>query len=80
MIVLLYNNKNERSKYYYNLMQSEDERIIIVIESTANLIASNCNVLSLDLQIERGIDKKHIELETLELFEYLSFFEFRDSL
>lgn len=77
--VFFFIQKNERSKYYYNLMQNEVERIIIVIESKANFIASNCNVLLLDLLIERGIDKKHIELETLELIEYLSLFEFRDS-
>lgn len=71
--------KNAKSKYYYNLMQNEKERIIIVIELKANFIASNCNELLIDLQIERGIDKKHIELETLEFIEYLSLFEFKDS-
>lgn len=72
--------KNERSKQYYDLMQNELERIIIVIEPKSNLIASNCDILSLDLQIERGIDEKYVELETSELIAYLSYFEFRKSL
>lgn len=71
--------KNEKSKYYYVTMQNEEERIIIVTESKANLILSNCPILSLDLQIDRGIDQKYIQSKSIELMEYLSLFEFRDS-
>ena len=41
--------KNEISKQYYDLMQNELERIIIVIEPKLNVKVSNCNILSLDL-------------------------------
>ena len=75
--VFLMVEKNERSEQYYELMQYEAERIIIVIENKANLITSNCGVLSIDLQIERGIEKTHIDQDTTELIAYLTLFDFR---
>lgn len=39
---------NEKSKYYYDLMENKDERIIIVTETDVYFITSNCQLLSLD--------------------------------
>lgn len=67
--------KNERSMKYYSLMEIESERIIVVTESNVNLITSTCTFLSLELRIKRGLDKKTIQDENIELVEYLSQFE-----
>lgn len=67
--------KNERSMRYYNLMENETERIIVMTESNVNLIASTCTLLSLELRIKRGLDKKTIQDENIELVEYLSQFD-----
>ncbi|GAB6109980.1 hypothetical protein [Fusibacter bizertensis] len=72
--------KNEKSKQYYDLMENELERIIVVIEQRVNLVMSNCRELSLDLRIERGIEEQYVEKETIELLEYLVNFDLRKQL
>lgn len=70
--------KNEKSNHYYNAMKkiiSDDERIIIIIESQLNEITSNCEELKVDMIIERGIDTSHITQETPEFFAYLMLFD-----
>jgi len=69
--------KNDRSSRYYELMEHETERVIIVTESKANLITSNCKLLSLDMQIERGLKESYIKQDTPELIAYLTLFDFR---
>ncbi|GAU77928.1 hypothetical protein [Fusibacter sp. 3D3] len=72
--------KNEKSKPYYDLMENELERIIVVIEQRVNLVMSNSRELSLDLKIERGIEAQYVEKETIELLEYLVSFDLRKQL
>ncbi|MFT9495718.1 hypothetical protein [Anaerosolibacter sp.] len=70
--------RNEKSDHYYNAMKkiiSDDERIIIIIESQLNEITSNCEELKVDMLIERGIDASHITQETPEFFAYLMLFD-----
>lgn len=72
--------KNNKSKFYYDFMEKLEHRIIIVIEQSADLVMSNCEALSLDLRIDRGIEDKYVENETIELIEYLSWFHLRKEL
>ena len=70
--------RNEKSDHYYNLMReiiSNDERIIVIIESHLNEITSNCQELKVDMIIERGIDTSHVNQETPEFFAYLMLFD-----
>lgn len=70
--------RNEKSDHYYNLMReatSDDERIIVIIESQLNEITSNCQELKVDLIIERGIDTYHVNQETPDFFTYLMLFD-----
>ncbi|ESU31057.1 hypothetical protein G3A_18730 [Bacillus sp. 17376] len=70
--------RNEKSAHYYNLMReiiSNDERIIVIIESQLNEITSNCEELKVDMIIERGIDTSHVNQETDEFFAYLMLFD-----
>ncbi|TKC19977.1 hypothetical protein [Robertmurraya kyonggiensis] len=65
--------RNEKSDHYYNHMRitSDNERIIVIIESQLNEITSNCQELKVDMLIERGIDTSHVNQETPEFFAYL---------
>ncbi|OGO78907.1 MAG: hypothetical protein A2Y23_00165 [Clostridiales bacterium GWB2_37_7] len=70
--------RNEKSDHYYNAMKkiiSDDERILIIIESQLNEITSNCEELKVDMLIERGINASHITQETPEFFAYLMLFD-----
>jgi len=74
--------RNEKSDHYYNLMRertSDDERILVIIESQLNKITSNCQELKVDLNIERGIDIFHVNEETPEFFAYLMLFDTNES-
>jgi len=67
--------KNEKSKHYYDEMDTA--KIIIIIEPQLNQISSNSNKLKVDLRIELGIDESHIKEETTDFFTYLMFFDNR---
>lgn len=68
-------DKNEKSVKYYNLMPSNDDRIIIVIEENVNFITSNCSLLSIELRIEKGVEIDSESDCSLKLLEYLSNFD-----
>lgn len=69
--------RNEKSDHYYNHMgiTSDNERILVIIESQLNAITSNCEELKVDMIIERGIDTPHVNQETSEFFAYLMLFD-----
>lgn len=69
--------RNEKSDHYYNHMRisSGNERILVIIESQLNAIASNCQELQVDMLIERGIDTSHVNQDTPEFFAYLMLFD-----
>ncbi|WP_284139632.1 MULTISPECIES: hypothetical protein [unclassified Virgibacillus] len=69
--------RNEKSEHYYNHMgiTSNNERILVIIESQLDAITSNCEELKVDMIIERGIETSHVNQETPELFAYLMLFD-----
>ncbi|MEI5909340.1 hypothetical protein WAK64_20080 [Bacillus spongiae] len=69
--------RNEKSDHYYNHMRirSDNERILVIIESQLNAITSNCEELKVDMNIERGIDTSHVNQETPEFIAYLMLFD-----
>ncbi|MEN2467507.1 hypothetical protein [Ornithinibacillus sp. JPR2-1] len=69
--------RNEKSEHYYSHMgiTSDNERILVIIESQLNAITSNCEELKVDMIIERGIDTSHVNQETPEFFAYLMLFD-----
>ncbi|WP_031539375.1 MULTISPECIES: hypothetical protein [unclassified Bacillus (in: firmicutes)] len=69
--------RNEKSDHYYNHMgiTSDNERILVIIESQLNAITSNYEELKVDMIIERGIDTPHVNQETSEFFAYLMLFD-----
>ncbi len=69
--------RNKKSDHYYNHMRisSDNERILVIIESRLNEITSNCEELKVDMIIERGIDTFHVNQDTPEFFAYLMLFD-----
>ncbi len=68
--------KNEgEGEEYYKLLHSKGHEcniIYAVFEEKTNYIGSNCGKLFLDLVIERGIEEKDYQQNSIKLIEYLS--------
>ena len=64
-----------RGKEYHKILHSkgyEYNEIYAIFEGETNYIGSNCGRLFLDLVIERGIEEKDYQQNSIKLIEYLS--------
>ena len=66
--------KNEKSRIYYADMEPQDT-IYVIFEEKTGYIESNCNMLFLELFIEKGIDDIDLSSENNYCKSYFSYLE-----
>ena len=66
--------KNEKSRIYYADMET-DETIYVIFEEKTGYMESNCNILFLELFIEKGIDDVDLSSENDYCKSYFSYLE-----
>lgn len=66
--------KNEKSRIYYADMEPK-ETIYVIFEEKTGYIESNCNILFLELFIEKGIDDMDLSSENDYCKSYFSYLE-----
>lgn len=71
LVVYEITQNNKSKNYYYEVVNCFRDKIIVIIEKRTQSISSNCEKLNLELLIEQGIDRKHFDNDTPELFAYL---------
>lgn len=73
-IQILTIKENKKSKEYY-LKMDDNEQIYVIFEKNTGYIESNCNLLFLELYIERGINVDDYNSENDFCKAYLSYLE-----
>ena len=69
-------NNRENEKYYNDMLtELPGETIIVVFEKKTGWITSNCQLLLLELLVERGVSKFDYDHETSNLNCYLTYLD-----